>query len=105
MIDTRNGVAAMATNWVVGDRIQDRCEIQKILGGGMGIVYVVYDHILREAFAAKTFPDEVFARHLRIAEHFKQEALAWISLDAHQNVTRAHRVDIIGGKPLPFLEF
>ena len=51
----------MATNWQMGDRIQNRWEIYNILGGpnksGMGIVYVVYDHEFRGAFAAKTFQD------------------------------------------------
>jgi len=29
----------------------------------MGVVYVVYDHALREPFAAKTFQDEVFSKN------------------------------------------
>lgn len=52
----------MATNWHIGDRIQNRWQIYRILKGGMGVVYVVYDHELHNAYAAKTFQDEVFAR-------------------------------------------
>jgi hypothetical protein len=45
----------MPAQWNVGDRIENRWEIHKILRGGMGIVYVVYDHEWREPFAVKTF--------------------------------------------------
>ncbi len=95
----------MATNWQIGDRIQNRWEIYKILRGGMGIVYVVYDHEFREAFAAKTFQDEIFARNPRIADRFTQESLTWVNLDAHQNITEARFVQTIAGKPLLFLEY
>lgn len=95
----------MATNWQVGDRIQNRWKIHKILRGGMGIVYVVYDHELREAFAAKTFQDEIFARNSATADRFTQEALTWINLDLHNNVTQARFVEKIGGKPYLFLEY
>lgn len=99
----------MATNYQIGDKIQNRWEIHKIFGGpgksGMGIVYIVYDHKLCEVFAAKTFQDEIFARNPAIADRFTQEARAWISLDIHQNVTRAHLVEKIDGKPFLFLEY
>jgi serine/threonine protein kinase len=51
----------MRKTWQVGDQIERRWEIYKILHGGAGIVYIVYDHAFREPFAAKTFQDEVFA--------------------------------------------
>jgi len=41
----------MASNWQIGDKIENRWEIHKILRGGMGIVYVVYDHESRVALA------------------------------------------------------
>ncbi len=95
----------MATDWKIGDRIRNRWEIHKILHGGMDVVYIVYDHELREPFAVKTFQDEIFARNPAIANRFMQEALAWINLDIHQNVTQARFVQIIKGKPLLFLEY
>jgi serine/threonine protein kinase len=99
----------MPTNWQIGDKIENRWEIHKILGGagksGMGIVYVVYDHEWKEPFAAKTFQDEVFAEDPAAADRFKHEALAWIGLDLHQNVTQAEFVQNIGGKPFLFLEY
>lgn len=62
----------MTTNWQIGDRMLDpntgqgRWEIYRILCGGMGIVYIVYDHDpgYCEPFAAKTFQDEIFETSL-----------------------------------------
>ena len=98
----------MAKPWQVGDKIQNRWEIHKILGGpgksGMGIIYVVYDHELRAPLAAKTFQDR-FLESSAARERFVQEARAWINLDIHQNITQAHFVMNIEGKPFLFLEF
>ena len=95
----------MRTAWQVGEQIQGRWEIFKILEGGAGVVYVVYDHAFRESFAAKTFRDEVFAASPLIADRFVCEALAWTRLDIHPNVAQARMVEIIEGKPFLFLEY
>jgi tetratricopeptide (TPR) repeat protein len=95
----------MAINWQIGDRIEDRWEIHRILRGGMGIVYVVYDNQWHEPLAAKTFQDEVFARNPTVAELFTKEAIAWTKLDVHQNVTTARFVQKIESKPFLFLEY
>src|SRR6266699_921902 len=95
----------MRTAWQVGDQIQSRWEIFKILEGGAGIVYVVYDHAFREPFAAKTFRDEVFAASPLIADRFVREALAWTRLDVHPNLTQARMLESIDGKPFLFLEY
>ncbi len=95
----------MPTTWQIGDQIQGRWEIYKILQGGAGIVYIVYDHQFREPFAAKTFRDEIFDCNPDIAPRFTQEALAWIKLDAHPNIARARMVEKIEGKPFLFLEY
>jgi tetratricopeptide (TPR) repeat protein len=95
----------MSSNWQIGDKIENRWEIHKILKGGMGIVYVVYDHEWHEAFAAKTFQDEIFAEDPAAADRFRHEALAWVGLDVHQNVTRAHLVRNFADRPFLFLEY
>jgi tetratricopeptide (TPR) repeat protein len=91
--------------WQVGDQIEGRWEVYKILQGGAGIVYIVYDHAFREPFAAKTFRDEIFSQSPLVAERFVREGLAWIRLDVHPNVTQARMVERIDGKPFLFLEY
>lgn len=99
----------MSRDWKIGERIEDRWEIQKIFGGpgssGMGIVYVVYDHETHEVFAAKTFQDRAVALDPVTISRFNREALAWVKLDRHQNITRAHAARMINGKPFLFLEY
>jgi len=93
----------VAREWLDGS--QKRWEIYKVLGGGMGRVYIVYDHELENAFAAKTFQDELFKRNPMVAERFTQEALAWIRLDRHENIAEARFVENIQGRPFLFLEY
>jgi serine/threonine protein kinase len=95
----------VGTVYEVGDQIQGRWEIFKILEGGAGIVYVVYDHAFHESFAVKTFKDEVFACSPLIADRFSREVLAWLRLDIHANVTQARMMERIDGKPFLFLEY
>jgi tetratricopeptide (TPR) repeat protein len=95
----------MASDWQIGDKIEDRWEIYKVLKGGMGVVYVVYDHDWKAALAAKTFQDEVFAQNPAIAGLFNREASTWIELEVHQNVTHARLIHDINGKPFLFLEY
>jgi tetratricopeptide (TPR) repeat protein len=93
----------VAKEWLDGS--QKRWEIYKVLGGGMGRVYIVYDHEFQEPFAAKTFHDELFKRNPMVAERFTQEALAWTRLDRHENIAQARWVENIEGKPFLFLEY
>jgi len=95
----------MARNWQIGERIEDRWEVHNVLQGGAGAVYIVYDHKFREPYAAKTYRDDVFELSPEVAPRFTQEALAWVSLDVHPNITRAHMVETIDAKPFLFLEF
>jgi serine/threonine protein kinase/lipoprotein NlpI len=94
-----------AHGWMVGDRIANRWEVHRILRGGMGLVYIVYDQDLGEPFAAKTFLDEAFADNSSIAKRFTREALTWINLGAHPNIVQARRVHLIRGKPFLFMEY
>ena len=93
----------MANEWLDGAR--KRWEIYKVLHGGMGDVYIVYDHEHHAALAAKTFQDELFKRNPMVAERFTQEALAWTRLDRHENIAWARFVENIQGKPFLFLEY
>lgn len=95
----------MDTTWQLGDRIDDRWEIQQILGGGMGVIYVVQDNETGEQLAAKTYRDDVLAVNPKLAFRFEREALAWVNLDSHPNVVKAKYVRTVQNKPLLFLEY
>lgn len=95
----------MSTTYKIGDKIQNRWEVHDILEGGMGIIYIVYDHNWHEVFAAKTFRDKVFSVNPKIAQLFTQEVYTWVNLDAHQNITEARFIENIGDRPFLFLEY
>lgn len=88
--------------FAIGDQIQGRYEVRNVLQGGMGVVYAVYDHATGQPYAVKTFKEAVTPE---VALRFALEALAWIRLDCHENVTRAHFVERSDGTPLLFLEY
>lgn len=94
-----------AAQWKIGDAVNGRWEIHKILSGGMGTVYLVYDREWSEPFAVKTFRDDVLVQNPHAAARFVDEAHAWINLDEHENVVRARFVQQINGKPFLFLEY
>ncbi|PIU83373.1 MAG: hypothetical protein COS68_04405, partial [Elusimicrobia bacterium CG06_land_8_20_14_3_00_38_11] len=90
--------------WKVGDRIKNRYEIHNIKIGGMGIVYLCYDHETGDPVAIKTFQDKFFLDE-KAREKFTQEALIWINLEKHQNIVRAYYVIQIEEQPYIFLEY
>lgn len=95
----------MSTEMHIGTLTENRWEIHNILQGGLGIVYVVYDNKLSEPLAAKTFRDEVFEFNPNIADNFRREALVWLNLDVHPNITQARFVETVANKPFLFLEY
>lgn len=90
----------------IGDWIGNRYEIFDIHTGGMGLVYVVYDHQGepgQRVLALKTLRDE-FLRDSRRISRFVTECRTWVRLDRHPNIVRAHSVQIIDGRPFIVLE-
>ena len=69
----------------IGDRIEGRWEIYQIFKGGMGIVYIVYDHEHQTPYAAKTYRDDKHSDNSDTAAEFTKEALSWVNLDAHED--------------------
>ena len=90
----------------IGDWIADRYEIFDIHTGGMGVVFVVYDHqgaSGQRVLAIKALRDE-FLRDRRSIARFTAECDAWIRLDRHPNIVRAYSVRELEGKPHVVLE-
>lgn len=86
-----------------GDRLLDRYEVAEVKMGGMGIVYLCYDHEGREPVALKSFQSR-YLDNARAVARFEQEALTWINLNKHRHVVTAKRVQTIAGRPFILLE-
>jgi len=72
----------------IGDKLENY-KVVKILGGGMGRVYICIDEIKQELYALKTFKEE-FISSEEIKKSFLKEALAWINLGDHPNIVRCY---------------
>lgn len=92
-------------NFSVGTRLKGRWEIFEVHRGGMGEVLIVFDHTLKEAFAAKTFLGDTFVLGSVAQERLRQESLIWVGMDQHENVAQARFVENIEGRPFVFLEY
>lgn len=87
----------------VGERIMDRFEVAEVKYGGMGVVYLCYDHDDREPVALKSFQTR-YLDNPRALARFEQEALTWIQLERHRHVVTAKLVQTIAGRPFILLE-
>jgi serine/threonine protein kinase len=96
---------SVESDWHPGDRIENRWEVQQVLHGGMGIVYVVLDLETGERLAAKTYRDDLLTANPDLARRFEREALAWINLGSHPNIVKARYVRTLHHKPFLFLEY
>jgi serine/threonine protein kinase len=108
--DSKMIATELLDRWQVGDKIDRRYEVIRIKHGGMGVVYLCYDHKDGIPLAAKTIQDRILMectsieRSHRLAR-FKLEAEAWVRLEKHPNIVRASYVSEIEGKPYIFLEY
>jgi tetratricopeptide (TPR) repeat protein len=87
----------------VGERINGRYEVVDYRTGGMGIVYLCYDHEQNAPVAIKSFQKR-FLNNERAVARFEQEAYAWIRLDKHPNIVQARLVQTIQERPHIILE-
>ncbi len=86
-----------------GERINGRYEVASVLLGGMGVVYLCYDHEERAPIALKSFQNR-FLQNERAVARFEQEALTWIRLEKHRHIVQAQLVQRIGTRPYIMLE-
>jgi tetratricopeptide (TPR) repeat protein/tRNA A-37 threonylcarbamoyl transferase component Bud32 len=80
---------------VIRNREGDRYEVQRVLRGGMGVIYVCYDTHEDRRVAIKTFQSK-YLNNEHARERFRQEARVWMDLEKHPNIVQARKVETFG---------